>query len=73
MEQRTTPTHTVELDGEIYCSHEEAYVEKACCSGPDSDGLIQCGCQGMDSIICPDNNCTGIQDWEIEDLWERMA
>lgn len=51
------------------CNHEDAYIEPACCSGRDSDGNISCGCHGQDSVVCPALDCTGIQDWEVDDLF----
>lgn len=58
-------------DGEFYCAHIEVRIDKACCSGRDSDGLIACGCNGQDNIVCENENCTGIEDWEVEELFTR--
>lgn len=52
------------------CTHPNAYVEKACCSSPDSDtGLFSCGCGGQDSVICPDCDQTLTED-EIQAVLE---
>lgn len=68
------PSTTFELseDGEWLCNHEEAYIERACCSGIDSEGNPSCACHGQDGVICPAWDCTGIQDWQIEDLFDRL-
>lgn len=56
------------------CTHPNAYIEKACCSPFDigDSGYIECGCGGQDSIICPATTCTGIQEYEIDELFERL-
>lgn len=54
-------------DGEFWCSHEEAYVEEPCCTSPDPDtGYISCGCHGQRSVVCPNPDCTGILDHEVD-------
>lgn len=71
---RQYPSATFEMneDGEFVCNHEEAYIERACCSGRDSEGNPSCACHGVDGIMCPAFDCTGIQDWEIEDLFDKL-
>lgn len=61
------------IDVEVICTHPEAYIEKACCSTRSSNGLIECGCGGMDSVICPNPKCQGISDDEVDNLFERLA
>lgn len=58
--------------GEWVCSHADAYVDPACCSGYDSEGNISCGCYGRDSVVCPNTYCTGIEDWQVDDLFEVL-
>lgn len=58
------------IDVEVICTHPEAYIEKACCSG---SGLIECGCGGRDEVICPNPNCQGISENEVDDLFDRLA
>jgi hypothetical protein len=62
------------VDGDYWkCTHEDAYIEAACCNGsPDEAGRDTCGCHGNDAIVCPAFDCTGIQDYEIDDLFERL-
>lgn len=68
-----TPTEMVmNEDGEFVCPHLEAYIEKACCSGTDSEGNVSCGCHGQDGVICPAIDCTGIQDHEVDTLFDRL-
>jgi len=68
-----TPTELVmNEDGEFVCPHEDAYIEKACCSGIDSDGNPSCGCHGQDDVICPAIDCTGIQNHEINALFKHI-
>lgn len=56
----------------MICEHEEVELEKACCSGRDSDGLMSCGCGGSDAIICLNDDCTGIEDYELNELMDRV-
>lgn len=60
-------------DGDWVCAHDEAYIEKACCSTVGTSGYIECGCGGRDSIVCPSYHCTGIMDWEIDDLFDQAG
>lgn len=68
----TPTTMVMNEDGEFVCPHEEAYIEKACCSGIDSEGNPSCGCHGQDGVICPAIDCTGIQEHEVDDLFDRL-
>lgn len=61
---------TEEIDIEVICTHPDAYIEKACCSGM---GLIECGCGGRDSVVCPNIFCPGIEDHEVDQLFDRLA
>lgn len=63
-----------DLDLNTYvCTHAEAYMEAACCSGYDSEGNISCGCYGLDRLLCPAVDCTGIEDWEYEEVIKRVS
>lgn len=57
---------------EYECDHEEAYIEPACCRTTGEGGLYWCGCQGQDSVICPNPECTGIEDWEVDNIFNRL-
>ena len=59
-------------DNEWVCTHDDAYIDPACCSSVGSSGYIECGCGGQDGVICPSTGCTGIMDWEIDDLMDRL-
>lgn len=59
-------------DWQFVCDHTDAYIEAACCSGRDSDGNPSCACNGQDAVICPAIDCTGIEDHEIDALFERL-
>lgn len=61
-------TYKMTEDGEFVCAHEDAYIEKACCP----PGTRDCGCYGSDSVICPALDCDGIQDHEIDELFDRL-
>lgn len=55
------------------CDHAAAYVDPPCCAGsPDEAGRPTCDCQGRDSVVCPAPDCTGIQDYEIDPLLEKL-
>lgn len=58
------------IDVEVICTHPEAYIEKACC--PPSS-LVECGCGGRDAVVCPNPKCQGIDDNEVDDLFDRLA
>lgn len=55
------------------CNHADAYLEPACCTFASPNGLIECGCGGQDSVVCPAVDCTGIEDHEVEGLFERLG
>jgi len=57
-------------DGELVCTHPKAYIQPACCR--PGQRLIECACQGHDSVVCPAVNCTGITDAEWDDLYVRL-
>lgn len=59
-------------DGEFVCTHPDAYIDPACCSGYDSEGNVSCGCHGQDGVLCPAIDCTGIQEHEIDNLFDRL-
>ena len=68
---RADDTHFVMTeDGEFVCDHHDAEILRACCS--PSSRIIECGCGGQDSVICNAPRCTGIMDWEVEELFERL-
>ncbi len=75
---RQFPSATFKLNEDMNdweCTHAEAYVVRACCSpfSLGSSGYVECGCHGQDSVTCPAIDCTGIQDWEVEELFERLS
>ena len=59
--------------GEILCAHANAYIEPACCNGVDSGGNPSCACRGVDQVVCPNPDCTGIKDHEVEELFDRLG
>ncbi len=65
-------TYKMTEDGDFVCAHTDAYIERACCTSPDSDGNYSCGCHGRDSVICPAVDCTGIQEHEIDQLFDKL-
>ena len=66
---------TMTEDGVFVCTHPEAYIDRACCSPfqVGESGYVECGCGGTDSVVCPAVDCTGIQDWEVDPLFERLG
>ncbi len=60
-------------DGQFLCEHEDAYIEKACCTTVGSSGYIECGCGGRDSVVCEASNCTGIEDFQVDALFDRLT
>lgn len=53
------------------CTHEKVYIEKACCS--PIQNLIECACNGQDTVVCENLNCTGIEDDEVDELFFRFT
>lgn len=67
----------MDVEGDVkVCNHEDVYILKSCCSTADraSNGLIECGCNGLDAIVCDSPNCSGVDDDFrpdfINDCWE---
>ena len=56
-------------DNEFTCSHEHTETEKACCPS----GTVDCACQGRDAVYCLAFDCSGIQEYEIERLFEDVV
>lgn len=67
---RPTSTYELNEDGDFTCLHENAEVDRACCSGVDSDGLMSCGCGGMDSVYCDDCDNEDLTDSDVEAILE---
>lgn len=64
-----TPTvYRLDENGDMRCTHEEAFVERACCAVARPD----CPCNGQDAVICPAIDCTGILPCEVEQLFNRL-
>lgn len=64
-------TYTMNEDFEFVCDHNNAVIQKACCSTLDrgSSGHIECGCGGMDFAICYNPNCTGITEEDADRIF----
>lgn len=59
-------TYSMTEDGDFLCDHNEAEIERACCSGRDSEGNPSCACHGQDAVWCPNPDCTGLTDNDVE-------
>lgn len=59
-------SYSLNEDWELVCDHLDAEIERACCSGRDSEGNPSCGCHGMDGVLCPNPDCTGLTDHDVE-------
>lgn len=55
-------------DNEWLCDHIDTTTERACCTSSGSSGFIECGCNGLDSISCDNEDCTGLTSNDIEQL-----
>lgn len=51
------------------CAHVNAEVEEACCSSVGSSGYIECGCEGVDSIYCPDCRNKDMTDKDAREIF----
>lgn len=62
--------HILNNDGKPLCSHEDTSIVRSCCTiaHRGSSGFIECGCNGIDSIVCDSPNCTGLTDEEEEKI-----
>jgi hypothetical protein len=70
--QVESETYELNEDGEFVCTHANYEIEKACCSPFQigESGYIECGCQGRDSVFCPNINCTGLTDADVERIFQ---
>lgn len=62
----TEDSYTMTEDGDFLCDHSEAEIERACCSGRDQEGNPSCACHGVDAVWCPNPDCTGLTDHDVE-------
>lgn len=63
----------IDEDGERVATHPDAYLEPPCCKTPQGEyGRWDCGCQGQYSVVCPATDCPGIQDHEVDALFDRL-
>jgi hypothetical protein len=60
------PVHLI--DDEWRCQHSNVEVTPPCCS--PFQRIIECACQGMYSVYCPDCNNKDMRDYEIENIIE---
>lgn len=44
-------------------------IDKACCP----PGTQDCGCKGQDALVCVADFCPGIQDEDVERLFEDVV
>lgn len=53
------------------CIHEDAYLDQDFIAGPGDDGEpVE---YTYDTVVCPAPDCTGVQDWEVGDLLDRLG
>lgn len=52
------------------CDHKFVY-EEACCSTRGSSGYYECGCGGMDSVLCERDDCT--DEYEVDKVLEELG
>jgi len=57
------------VDDVKHCKHVNFRIEVACCG--IIFPLIECGCQGKDTIVCPNPKCDGITDEDLEYILGR--
>lgn len=57
---------------QVKCEHPDAYIEPPCCE-PGASGLVECGCGGRPELVCPNDECTGIDESEVNIIIERLA
>lgn len=57
------------INGEFRCPHLNIEVTPPCCS--PYQRIIECACQGMYSIYCPDCQNEDLRDYDISDIIEK--
>lgn len=55
-------------DERFICDHNDTTLEKACCKVRGSSGYIECGCGGIDNLVCENPDCTGITEDDLPDF-----
>lgn len=62
--------HILGDDGKPLCSHKDTSIIKACCTTAHrgSNGLIECACNGVDTVVCDSPFCTGLTDDDVEKI-----
>ena len=62
-------TSTYHLEDERFiCDHNSTTIEKACCKVAGPSGHIECGCGGMDSVVCDNVDCTGLDEDSLPEI-----
>ena len=56
------------INGEFRCPHLNVEVIPPCCS--PYQRIIECGCQGVYSVYCPDCHNEDMRDYEYSDIIE---
>ena len=56
------------IDEDTLPIHPDAYIEAPCCPG----GTTDCACNGRSSLVCPAVDCPGIDQGDVEKLFERL-
>ena len=65
----TQDTSTYHLEDDTFvCDHNSITIEKACCSTVGESGYIECGCNGLDTAICDNPDCTGLTEDNIPEF-----
>jgi len=75
VKEYNTAEFAMNEDGVFLCTHPDAYIDQTCCSPfqVGESGHVECGCGGVDSVVCPAIDCTGIEDHEVDQLFERLG
>ena len=66
-------SEAVDVEVRRICTHKDLEIQQPCCTSPDSDGLIACGCGGQLSATCPDCDLSDLSDEEFKKLIEERS
>lgn len=65
----------MKLDNRVLelCIHEDVEIIPPCCTFISPNGLIECGCGGRSELMCNNVDCQGIEDYEVDDIFEKLV
>lgn len=53
------------------CAHNDYSVSLPCCNSIGDSGYIECDCAGKAEVICNNPLCTGIDEDDVYEMYDR--